>query len=290
MAERDLYSKNNQNLSRRIDEDDVIDLGALFWNVIQGILRFWWLIILLAAVGAGAFYLKATSLFYTPMYQSSATFTVLTGGSTDSENSTYNFYYDTTTAGQLAKTFPYILSSSLLTEAIEEDLGVDAVNGSISAQAVSDSNMITMTVTSNSPEDAKAILESAIKVYPDVARFVIGDTKFNMIDEPSTPTEPYNRPSYRGQIKKGAVYGAGAGFLLICLYACFKKTVQKPEELKSVMSLSCIANIPEVSRKLRKNRLPDGFRCRITGRLRHSGKIFRCCSGKNQVTFNLSNT
>ena len=176
MAERDLYSKNNQNLSRRIDEDDVIDLGALFWNVIQGILRFWWLIILLAVVGAGAFYLKATSLFYTPMYQSSATFTVLTGGSTDSENSTYNFYYDTTTAGQLAKTFPYILSSSLLTEAIEEDLGVDVVNGSISAQAVSDSNMITMTVTSNSPEDAKAILESAIKVYPDVARFVIGDT------------------------------------------------------------------------------------------------------------------
>ena len=57
MAERDLYSKNNQNLSRRIDEDDVIDLGALFWNVIQGILRFWWLIILLAVVGAGAFYL-----------------------------------------------------------------------------------------------------------------------------------------------------------------------------------------------------------------------------------------
>ena len=64
MAERDLYSKNNQNLSRRIDEDDVIDLGALFWNVIQGILRFWWLIILLAAVGAGVFYLRATSLFY----------------------------------------------------------------------------------------------------------------------------------------------------------------------------------------------------------------------------------
>lgn len=312
MAERDLYSKNNQNLSRRIDEDDVIDLGALFWNVIQGILRFWWLIILLAAVGAGAFYLRATSLFYTPMYQSSATFTVLTGGSTDSENSTYNFYYDTTTAGQLAKTFPYILSSSLLTEAIEEDLGVDAVNGSISAQAVSDSNMITMTVTSNSPEDAKAILESAIKVYPDVARFVIGDTKFNMIDEPSTPTEPYNRPSYRGQIKKGAVYGAGAGFLLICLYAFFKKTVQKPEELNSVMSLSCIANIPEVSRKLRKkqttrwiqmkdNRTPQAFReniqslqIRISRELEEKGgKVLVLTStmpgeGKSTLAYNLA--
>ena len=119
------------------------------------------------------------------MYQSSATFTVLTGGAStaDSGNGTYNFYYDTTTAGQLARTFPYILSSSLLTDAIKEDLGVEAVNGSISAQAISESNMITMSVISQSPEDAKAILESAIKVYPDIARFVIGDTRFNIIDE-----------------------------------------------------------------------------------------------------------
>ena len=41
-----------------------------------------------------------------------------------------------------------------------------------------------------------------------------------------------NKPSYRAQIKKGGLYGAGAGILLICLYAFFKKTVQKPEELK----------------------------------------------------------
>ncbi len=82
---------------------------------------------------------------------------------------------------------PYILSSSLLTDAIKEDLGVEAVNGSISAQAISESNMITMSVISQSPEDAKAILESAIKVYPDIARFVIGDTRFNIIDEPTMP-------------------------------------------------------------------------------------------------------
>ena len=34
----------------------------------------------------------------------------------------------------------------------------------------------------------------------------------------------------------------------------FKKTVQKPEELKSAMSLTCIANIPEAPRKLRKQK------------------------------------
>ena len=166
MAEKNGYQKADSGSYRKLDGDDVIDLGTLFWIIIQGFLKFWWLVILLMAIGAGAFYLKASRIFFMPMYQSSATFTVLTGGAStaDSGNGTYNFYYDTTTAGQLARTFPYILSSSLLTDAIKEDLGVEAVNGSISAQAISESNMITMSVISQSPEDAKAILESAIKV------------------------------------------------------------------------------------------------------------------------------
>ena len=44
----------------------------------------------------------------------------MTGGNEDSVGTgSYNFYYDSSTAGQLAKTFPYILSSSLLTNAIK---------------------------------------------------------------------------------------------------------------------------------------------------------------------------
>ncbi|MFR7442326.1 MAG: hypothetical protein ACLUUO_00910 [Sellimonas intestinalis] len=114
MAEKNGYQKVDSGSYRKLDGDDVIDLGTLFWNIIQGFLKFWWLVILLMAIGAGAFYLKASRIFYMPMYQSSATFTVLTGGAStaDSGNGTYNFYYDTTTAGQLARTFPYILSSS----------------------------------------------------------------------------------------------------------------------------------------------------------------------------------
>ena len=125
MAEKNGYQKADSGSYRKLDGDDVIDLGTLFWNIIQGFLKFWWLVILLMAIGAGAFYLKASRIFFMPMYQSSATFTVLTGGAStaDSGNGTYNFYYDTTTAGQLARTFPYILSSSLLTDAIKEDLG-----------------------------------------------------------------------------------------------------------------------------------------------------------------------
>ncbi|MGI6012031.1 MAG: polysaccharide biosynthesis tyrosine autokinase [Ruminococcus sp.] len=229
-----------------------IDLGILLWNFLKGLAKFWWLIILLAFLGSAVLYVK-NSRFYTPMYRSEASFTVMTGGSDESSSGeSYNFYYDTTTAGQLAKTFPYILSSSLLTNAIKEDLGVESINGSISAEAVSESNLITMSVTSSDPQDAKEILESAIRVYPEVSRFVIGETKFNMINVPTEPTEPYNQPNYTRKVAKGALFGAAAGFFLIALYAFFRKTVQTPDELKSVMNLPCIGNIPELKAKARK--------------------------------------
>lgn len=243
-------------MSQRIEnheEEIVIDLGTLFWNFLQGLYRFWWLIFVMALAGSAALYIKS-SRFYTPMYRASASFTVMTGGSSGSEDGSYNFYYDAATAGQLAKTFPYILSSNLLTDAMKENMGTDRINGSISAQAVSDSNLITMTVTSTDAEDAKAILESAIEVYPDVSRFVIGDTRFYMIDVPEVSEEPYNQPSYTRKVLKGGLVGAAAGFLFLVLYAFFKRTVQKPDELKNVMSLPCIGNVPAVKFKARGKR------------------------------------
>ncbi len=114
-----------------------------------------------------------SSGYYTPMYRSEATFTVTTSTSDGSDGS-YNYYYDSSTADQLAKTFPYILSSDLLTDAMKEDLGTETIMGSVSAQTISQSNMVTMSAVSSDPEEAKRILESAIRVYPDVARFVNG--------------------------------------------------------------------------------------------------------------------
>lgn len=251
-------------------EETEIDLGTLFYNFLRGFVRFWWLILVLALAGAAVLYVKA-SRFYTPVYQSTASFTVMTGTTEGDSGENYNFYYNTATAGQLAATFPYILSSDLLTEAMKADMGVDYINGTISAQVVSDSNLITMTSTSTSPEDAQKILESAIRVYPDVSRFVIGDTKFNMIDVPNLPEEPSNRPNYTSQVKKGALIGGAAGILVIAVYAFLKKTVQKPEELKRVMSLACIGNVPAVKFKARGKkyekelsignaRIPQGYK------------------------------
>ena len=250
--------QHHEHTHRQEEEEQTIDLTVLFRDFIRGIVKFWWLLVVLALLGGLISYFRASGTYY-PMYRSEATFTVTTNTSESSSGSSseYNFYYDSATADQLALTFPYILSSDLLTSAMEEDLGVDSINGSVSATVISDSNMITMYAISSDPETAKAILESAIRVYPDVSRFVIGETRFNMIDAPNLPEEPYNQLSYRRQTLMGAGIGFAVGVVFILLYAFFRKTVHKPEQLRKVMNLTCLATIPKIRRKARKKKQSD---------------------------------
>lgn len=246
-------------------EEDTIDLTVLLRDFIRGIGKFWWLLVVLALLGGTIEYFRASGTYY-PMYRSQATFTVTTNTSqsSGSSDSDYNFYYDSARADQLALTFPYILSSDLLTDAMEEDMGVEYINGSVSATVIPDSNMITMYAISSDPESAKAILESAIRVYPDVSRFVIGETRFNIIDAPNLPDEPYNQPSYRRQTLMGAGIGLAIGIVFVVVYALLRKTVHKPEQLRKVMNLTCLASIPKVRRKARKKKQNEFISIRDT--------------------------
>lgn len=235
------------------DSQEALDLGILLRNLFYGLCRFWWLLAMFMMAGGWLMYTRA-SRSYVPLYRSTASFTVMTGDMESGES--YNFFYDVQSAGQLARTFPYILSSELLGDAMKADLGVSVINGNLYASAVSESNLITMGAISTDPDDAKAILESAIRVYPGVARFVIGPTKFHMIEVPTTPEIPYNEPNYMASVRKGATAGAGAGMLLLVLYAFFKRTLQKPEELRGVLNIPCLGQIPRVRKKARWKKKP----------------------------------
>ena len=230
-----------------------LDLIALVEGLFSEVRKYWWLLIVMMLLG-GTFFLVRSVTSYSPMYRSQASFTVMFSSQSNADSSaTYDFRYDSETASQLGATFQYILSSELMQDAIKEDLDIQAVNGSISASVVPDSNLITMEVVSSDAGAAKAILESAIRCYPDVARFVIGNIKFNMIDMPELAAEPYNMPSYPAETAKGAVFGLVLGFVILILLALCTKTVRRTEELTGVINLTCLGKIPEVRRKARRN-------------------------------------
>lgn len=237
------------------EEKSPIDLSMIFHDFFRGLKKFWWIVVALTVISATYSYISAASS-YRPMYRCEASFTVTTGSS-GSSNYSYQFYYDQSTAAQMASTFPYILDSALLTDMVKQDLGVEYINGSISASSVPNSNLFTLSVTSSSPEDALHILESVIDNYPEVSQYVIGDTMLNMIDAPELPREPYNT---RGG-KREAVQGAAKGFILglafLVLYAVTRRTIRKEEEIKQKLNVQCVGIVPKVVFKQRSRKIDE---------------------------------
>lgn len=241
---------SEQRMSTELEDDEiVIDIGQLISGMWKSFLKLWWLVVILIVLGAGGFFAYQRG-FIEPMYRCSATFTVEIA---DGNSGSYSFYYDASAADQLSLTFPYILDSSFFRSSLMEYMGTDTLGGTITAETISESNMVTMTAESASPENAYTLLNTALEIYPDTARFVLGDIQFNLIDEPETPQTPYNCMGTRRCLVYG---GAAGGFIAVCILGIitlFRRTARDPEEMKKITSLRCLASVPRIHFKARRN-------------------------------------
>ena len=137
-----------------------IDLFELFQGLLKSMKHLWFHGLLLVVICCSFFGVR-TFTSYTPMYKASASFTVwLSNPVYASQN-----YYNSSAAEQMAKTFPYILTSGVLSEKVEEELGISHMP-SVSAQALGNTNILTLTVTSTEPALAYDVLQCIMEVYP----------------------------------------------------------------------------------------------------------------------------
>ncbi len=228
-----------------------IDLQILLIDIYKSIKKFWWLVLILGLAASGL-YLYMSTRNYVPYYLAKATFTVSTQTATNYGTADYSFSYDGSVV-KLTDTFPYILKSDILQQIIKEDLDTDYLNGSINATGVEFSNLFTLEVTSTDARDAYDILQSVIDNYPKVAEFIIGDTRINTLAEPTVSAQPINGISYKLTIFKGFLLGAFCGFLIIVMYAFFRKTVRKVDEIETKLNQKSLGIIPHVRFKRRSS-------------------------------------
>ena len=235
--------KNINTAPPEIDEEE-IDLVELIGNFFRIGKRIWWLFLLLVGLGIGGM-AAVGYINYEPRYRCEATFTITTGDDS-------SFYYNTNTADQMSLTFPYILDSSYFRSVLMETLGTQVLNGTLSAETIENSNMVTMRAESPSAEDARAILDAVLQVYPEVSRFVLGDIEFHLIDEIRTPTAPYNAPSLKRILGYGGLGGLALAVLIVGLMALFNNTIKTAEDMEKISSLECLGALPEARQKARK--------------------------------------
>ena len=228
----------------RIEETEKIDIISLAGDFLYGLKKLWLLILVITLAGAGISYFR-TSYTYTPQYVASATMSVTAPGGQ---------YIGAQTASQMAEVFPYILTSGVLEDVVAREMGMDSVPGSISATAEEGTNLLTMSVTSDDPQMAYDILHTVIDCYPEVAEFVLGNTSLTILDETGVPSDTQKEVVVRGSYRRGAVMGAGAGLVILCLYILLKKTVKSKDKLKSQINLPDMGSLPYIRNKKRKKK------------------------------------
>lgn len=228
-----------------------IDISELLSRFFRELKKLWLPAIIVTAAFAALFALRA-KMNYTPMYQSRAMFTVSSGYSSDDILS-YSYYYDNEAAKQLAAAFPYMLGTDVMNELVKNELGVSYINGSIRAEAVADTNLFILTVTSSDPQDAYDILEAVIASYPRVALYMVDYSQVIMKSEPTVPTAPYNSFSWKGSAVKGGMLGFGLNCLAALVLAMMRKTIFSAADLKASANVPILASVARTSAKKRRS-------------------------------------
>lgn len=232
---------------KTVEEIDKIDVTFLLMDFLRALRLMWGRVVALVVIGAVIMGLMAYRN-YVPMYTASTTFTITIRAEQGGVSSTY---YDNSAAEQLAKTFPYILTSGVLQRRVAGEIGVSSVSGHISASSVENTNLFILSVEDRDPEKAYQILQAVINNYPSVSESIVGKVNMKMLDESGVPTAPSNSKDLSANIQKGAIVGGALGLLWVLVVALFRKTIRREEDCIKHINQRCLGGVPYVRIKER---------------------------------------
>ena len=231
--------------NKRIQEEDTIDLGRLFFAVRKKI----WLILvvgLLAASGAAGY----TKFFVTPTYTSTSTMLVLT------KETTLASLADLQLGSQLTKDYTVLINSRPVLEQVIENLSLDidykSLRESITIDNPVDTRILTLSVVQSDPEMAKAVVDELAKV----SSAYIGDkmevTPPKIVEEGEFPVYKTN-PNMRKNVMLGFLVGAVLIAGIVIVLELLDDTVKNEDDIERYLEIPTLAVVPDVSAD-KKNR------------------------------------
>lgn len=237
--------------NEKSQEPELIDITEMLSDYFRIFRRMWAWVLILTLLGTGIFYIRAR-VQYQPRYTASATFTVnIQRDQQGVGESGMVAFYNNSAAEQMAKTFPYILTSGVLKRKVAKDMGTGSVTGNIQADVAENTNLLTISVTDRDAGRAYAILQSVIKNYPEISEVIVGKTNMEMLDETGIPPEPDNPKDFKKSALKGGLFGFLIAALWTALLVVTRRTVRKESDIHRWMHTRCMGTVPEIHEKRR---------------------------------------
>ena len=204
--------------------------------VFLDVLKRWYLIVA-AALLAGMITYTASDLLYVPVYSTTTTFVVSVQGSSTT------VYQNLSATSNIATVFSEVLTGSLQRSAILEELSMTSFDGTISASAVEETNLLTMKVTASDPRTAFLVTQAVIENHQIVSYPVLGDTILEVLQAPRVPIAPVNRKASFSYMKKAVVLTAAAVFLLLAFSSYKRDLIRSEQEAEKKLDCRILGEI-----------------------------------------------
>ena len=222
-----------------------IDLRRVFGELSSKL----WLIILVSVLLAVATFL-GTFFFVTPQYEASAKFYVNNNSLSMGDASFSISSSDITASKNLVKSYIVILQTRESLNDVIDYSGVDRTYAEltqmITANAVDDTEIFEVVVTSPDPEEAKKIADAIAYILPKRISSIIEGTSAKVVDSAVTPVNP-SSPSYTKNTLIGFLAGVVLTVGIIVLHQVFDVTIRTEDDITRNSDYPILSSVPDMA-------------------------------------------
>lgn len=203
--------------------------------VFRMLIRNLWMIVTAALVCAMAVSI-AVEMVHVPQYRSTMTYAVTSKVSSVTSNR------NTAASAEVSAIIAQILQTDVLNERIRESSPeLSEFNGTVSATQVGESNLIAVSVQSDSPRISFLAIQALMDVFPEMASYLSKRTVIQVIQNPKVSAYPVNGVNETKLCMIAALAGAAAMCWLLLRSFALRETVQTKRGAKRLLDAPIIA-------------------------------------------------
>ena len=211
-------------------------------SIVKDVLRRWNIIIIVGVIcGVGGFVYGTET--YQPMYTASTTFLV------KNNNSTLNIYANLGESIRLANSLKIVFGTSQLQNKVAETMGYKSFPGTLSSYVIDQTNIMGVSVTSDSPMKAYDALNTVLDTYPVFTKNYISRVVLKTMSPSQVPTAPINKSNAVTLALEGLGIGMAAVILIFGVKSFFKDTIKKETDIEKKLNIKKLVSIPRQKKK-----------------------------------------
>ena len=222
-----------------------IDLSQL----LRTLWRKAWAIVLAAVIGGGAAFSYATFLV-TPLYEADAQMYVNNSSFSIGSTSFSVSSTELTAAQSLVDTYIVILYSRDTLNEVISATGVDysykELESMLSAQSVNSTEVFSITVTSDDPQEAELIANAIVDILPNRIADIVDGSSVRVVHYAIVPTEK-SSPNITRFTAVGVLLGIAISCIVVIIQMICDSMIHTEDYLTETYDLPVLAVIPNLS-------------------------------------------